>query len=241
MASADDMARLIVLDSTGSIIDTMALAEVTGQGTSQGGAQGITIDGEGNYWVALAYCGKPNQGVLVKLSGETLEILAVIKNMGLHNPNGIINSEDGKTIFAFSDNGWAQQFDLQGKLQATIGTLPAGYRGTVRGRDLWVTGWLASGRMIKHNLDTNEQYQYPCAPLGNSIKLDADGYVWVAGDGGVSVSTPDGQLLEVWFPGAYTNGLTTLGNDVFFISYDQKLHYIEKQLYNVFLPNIRNH
>lgn len=241
VASADVKGQLIVLDSTGSIIETIALADVTSQGTSYGGAQGVIIDADGNYWVTLAYYGLQNKGALVKLSGETLEVLAVIKNVGLNNPNGITTSEDGQMVFAFSDNGFAQQFDLEGTLQATIETLPLGYRGTVRGDDLWVTGWLAEGSMIKYNLKTHQRSRFPCAPLGNSIKVDADGYVWVAGDGGVSVSTPDGQLMAVQSFGAYTNGLTTLGNDVYFISYDQKLHHVRKQPYDVFLPIVIDH
>lgn len=239
VASADEEAHIIIFDSADKKVRSVPLAGFVGQGKSIGGAQGVTVDREGNYWAALAYCGVENQGVVVKMDGDTLDPLLIIKDVGLNNPNGITTSEDGITIFAFSDNGFAQQFNTDGKLERVIETLPFGYRGTVRGDNLWVTGWLPEGKMIRYNLKTGEKTQFPCIPLGNSVKVDSAGYIWVAGDAGISVSDPEGKLLTTQPLGLPTNGLTTIDDKVFLVSYDRKLHQVKRRpAQETFLPLI---
>lgn len=223
VASADMAGKLIIVGALGNHVKTLALTETTKLGPSDGGAQGVTIDGEGNYWVALAYHGVPNGGVLVKVSGETMRPMLVVADQGMNNPNGIITTPDGASIIVMSDNGAAQRFDLAGKRTHVYHTVGSGYRGAVVDNELWVCGFQDPGVMARINLKNGRRTVFPCVPLANSVAVDGNGLVWVAGDAGVSISTRQGKLLAMETVGAFANGLSIVAGAAHFVTYDSRL------------------
>lgn len=223
VASADLAGKLIIVGALGKHVKTLALTEAAGQGPSDGGAQGVTVDGEGNYWVALAYHGIPNGGVLVKVSGETMQPMLVVADQGMNNPNGVITTSNGMSIIAMSDNGTAQRFDLAGRRTHVYHTVPSGYRGTVIDSELWVCGFQDPGVMARINLRNGRSVEFPCVPLANSVAVDGNGLVWVAGDAGVSISTRQGELLALETVGAFANGLSIVEGAAHFVTYDSLL------------------
>ncbi len=168
--------------------------------------------------------------MIAKINGDTFENMLLIENAGLTNPNGFATPEDRTNIVNFSFTGFAFEFDLNGKLKRTIPTLPQVYGVTTKDSYLWAPAWTTPGQMIKYNLTKDKlEGVFPSSPLGNSIIIDKDDHVWVAGDVGVSVSDINGNLLATKTVGAHTNGLATiepnpLTTDVFFVSYDDRLH-----------------
>lgn len=223
VASADLDAHLIILSASGRRVKTLALAREIGQGLSQGGAQGVTIDGEGNYWVALAYHGVPLGGVVVMVDAAELKPRLILHDQGMNNPNGIVTAPDGGSIIAMSDHGKAHRFSLAGELTHVYDTVLAGYRGAVIQNELWVCGWLPEGRMVRVNLNTGRRVEFDCVPLANSIAVDDNDLVWVAGDAGVSISTRQGELLALEPVGASANGLSIVDGVAHFVTYDSLL------------------
>jgi DNA-binding beta-propeller fold protein YncE len=234
VASADNKAKMVVFDAAYSIIATLDLVSLLDQGESRGGAQGVTVDAAGDYWFALAYYSQWGKGVLVKLDGETLEPRLIVRDIGINNPNGIVTNPAGDRIFAFADNGFGYELDLDGNVLREHPTVFLGYRGTVVDDELWVCGWLPAGRMARIDLVSGARREFPCIPLANSVQVDATGHVWVAGDAGVSVSNRQGELLAVGAFGAFTNGLSVLGDQAFLVSYDSRLHHATDDL--IFMP-----
>ena len=222
VASADDEATMVVLDSLGNTVVRKRLVEGIGQGLSDGGAQGVAVDSEGDYWFSLAYFGAAPKGVVVKVDGDTLEPVLHIKDVGLNNPNGILFAPVGPYILALSDNGVAHQFGIDGTLLNVLETTPVGYRGDVRGKMLWVASWSADGQMARVDLSTGQRQLLPCVPLANSVTVDNQGRIWVAGDAGASVSAPDGTLLAMSPVHTYSNGLTTLSSRVYLTSHPNR-------------------
>ena len=218
VASADDGATMIVLDTLGNTLIRKRLSNLTGQGLSVGGAQGVAVDGDGNYWLALAYHGLGSHGVVVKIDGTSHKLLLLIKDVYLHNPNGLLYVDDGRYILALSDNGVAHQFSLDGTLQRVLKTVHIGYRGTVSRGKLWVASWSSTGEMVEIDLKTEERKVHFCVPLANSICIDHNDHIWVAGDAGLSVSTSDGSLLTMTSNPSFSNGLTTIGGKTFHVT-----------------------
>ncbi len=83
---------------------------------------------------------------------------------GITNPNGIVTDDAGKRIFVFSDTGLAHQFDLDGNLLNLYQTISTGYRGVVRGDDLWVVAWSEPGALAHIHLPTGARTVHPCVP-----------------------------------------------------------------------------
>ncbi len=241
VASADSTGSMMVLDMQGNILKTSPLAYFTGQGPSEGGAQGVTIDREGNYWFALSYSeSSQNAGVVIKVNGNSHEIEVIVKDKGMHNPNGIITDETGSMIFALSDTGLAHQISLDGTLQRVIETIHDGYRGEIKDGFLWVSSYSQTGEMVKVDLTSEKRTEYICIPRANSVRLDHQCFVWVAGDLGLSVSTSDGELVAMTSTTCSANGLTTLGNRIFHATSSQNCTFDSNLLTQVALVNIRS-
>ncbi len=220
VASADQEAHFSVIDlnRSGEVIARYALAPSAGQVPCDGGAQGVAVDAHGDYWFTLAYSGQTGRGAVVKVNGKTLQPALVVKDLtpaapleGLSNPNGIVTGDDGRNIYTFSDTGRAHHFDLDGTLLRTFTTVSTGYRGAVRGRDMWVAAWYAPKpgeyNLTRIDLNTGERTLHTCIPLANSAAIDERGRVWVAGDAGLSVNESDGSLLAAGSFDASLNGL----------------------------------
>lgn len=218
VASADDAGTLIVLDGQGRIVGRRELAYGTEQGLSTGGAQGVAVDAEGDYWISLAYDGMDGMGVVTKVSGATLEPVLNIKNVDLYNPNGVICVDDSSSVFVLSNNGVAHEFGTDGSLRRTLKTVQTGYRGAAKHGTLWVGSWSQKGELARVSLKTGQRDIFPCVPLANSVVIDPHDRVWVAGDAGVSVSDISGFLLAVSSTDSYANGLTSVGGDTFHVT-----------------------
>ena len=238
VASADDEATMVVLDSKGNTLARKKLVQGTGQGLSDGGAQGVAVDAQGDYWFSLAYHGADLRGVVVKVDGDTLETSLRIKDVGLHNPNGILFVKSEPYILALSDNGVAHQFGLDGTLQRVLDTVSVGYRGAVSGDQLWVAAWSAGGQMARVDLKSGFRDILPCVPLANSVAVDNQRRVWVAGDAGISVSDQAGALLAVSPSPSYSNGLTSLSGSTYHTVRQARLNQVAIVSPRVRLPSI---
>ena len=233
-------ARMIVLDlaNRGSIMAELDLALHANQGPCNGGAQGVTIDARGDYWFSLGYSGQLGRGAVIKIDGAALQTSLVVKDLapnepieGLSNPNGIVTGAAQTTVFTFSDTGVAHQFDLDGNLLNRYTTVTTGYRGAVHGSDLWVAAWTKHpGAIARVDLNTGHREIYPCAPLANSVVVDGENRVWVAGDEGLSVSDYAGYLIAHESFGAYLNGLVYADGHVFSTSYAYEWQYEDSML-----------
>lgn len=240
VASADDQAIMIVLDTQGNVIKQLSLTALTGLEPSIGGAQGVVVDNEGNYWFTLAYHDTGPHGVVVKIDGGTHTAKFVIKNSGLHNPNGIIFIDDGPYVLVLSDNGYAHQFDMDGNPQRQLTTINVGYRGYVHNGQFWVTSWSSYGEMVRIDLETEERQLFPCIPFANSVHVDHNGLVWVAGDAGLSVSNNEGKLLTIASTSGFANGLTAIDGKVFHATSEQSTDDGTHTMTQVAVVNVRS-
>ncbi len=120
---------------------------------------------------------------------------------------------------ALSEVGVAHCFGLGGDLQHVLPTINVGYRGAIRGSDLWVASWSPVGEMSRTNLRTGERSVFNCTPLANSVVVDEYERVWVAGDTGVSVSDRRGKMFATMPSATYANGLTSLRGRTFHVTH----------------------
>jgi sugar lactone lactonase YvrE len=219
-SSADVSGMMAVMDSSGTILELQQLALLTDQGPSFGGAQGVAVDSDGNYWFALSYydAQREGRGVVLKLDGRTFALLRAIQDVGLENPNGLLYSEPDDVIVALSETGIAHCFDRDGNLMQVLPTVNVGYRGAISRGELWVAGWLQEGQMSRTNLASGERTLFACTPLANSVAVDDEERVWVAGDTGVSVSARNGRPIASLASDYYANGLTSLNGRTFHVS-----------------------
>ncbi len=241
VAGANSNGPVVLIEETGQTT-TINIAELTGQGDSTGGVQGITVDSNGTFYGVLAYCGLPNGGVLFSIDPNTLSPTILAKNVpNFNNPNGITVSKDPNNqetvITAFCDNGYFHQFTPSGQLINMVfeNGLGQGYRGTVdKQGNVYVAHWLDNGPTITMwNIKTGLTTTMNGAYLGNSIQIEYDRngnpiYLWVAGDNNVTVTDiKTGKIVGQYETGASNNGVTMdplkLKN-AYFISYDNNAH-----------------
>ena len=142
----------------------------TDQGSSDGGAQGVTVDGEGNYWVTLPYHNIPVGGVVIKIDAVEMKPRLILRDLGMNNPNGIVTSPDGASIIVMSGPRQSPSLQPGGRTHARLPYCTG--RLSRRGvqNELWVCGWLAPGRMVRINLKNGSPRGVPVHTPGQQYR-----------------------------------------------------------------------